>query len=338
MTIRAYAADAPRTPLRPFEFDPGPLADEWVEVAVEHCGICHSDLSMIDNDWGQTTYPIVAGHEVVGRVVAVGTGAKRVKVGDLVGVGWFASSCTECNTCLGGSQNLCADVTGLITHHRGGFAERVRAHWLWTTPLPDNLDASTAGPLLCGGITVFGPIANFGVRPTDRVGVVGIGGLGHLAVQFLRAWGCEVTAFTSTASKRTEALNLGAHKVVASNDPAALKPLAGQFDFVLVTANVPLSWNDYLAALAPRGRLHIVGAVLEPIPVPAFALIGGEKQLSGSPLGSPATITDMLEFCARHQIAPQVERFPFRQINDALDHLRAGRARWRIVLDADWDH
>lgn len=337
MTIRAYAAEAPRTALRPFDFDPGPLADEWVEVAVDHCGVCHSDLSMIDNDWGQTRYPLVAGHEVVGRVVAVSPGAKRVQIGDRVGVGWYASSCLECRTCLGGSQHLCAGSTGLITHHRGGFAERVRAHWAWCTPLPDGLDASTAGPLFCGGITVFGPIARFGVKPTDRVGVVGIGGLGHLAIRFLNAWGCEVTAFTSSAAKRAEAIALGAHEVVASNDAAALEALAGRFDFVIVTANVPLPWHGYLAALAPRGRLHVVGAVLEPIPVPAFALIGGEKQVSGSPLGSPATLADMLDFCARHRIAPSVERFPFRRINDALDHLRAGRARWRVVLDADWN-
>jgi uncharacterized zinc-type alcohol dehydrogenase-like protein len=198
------------------------------------------------------------------------------------------------------------------------------------------LDAATAGPLFCGGITVFAPIANFGVRPTDRVGVVGIGGLGHLAVRFLVAWGCEVTAFTSSSSKRQEALALGAHHVVTSTDPAELKSLAGRFDFILVTANVPLPWQSYLAALAPRGRLHFVGAVLEPIPIPAFSLIGGEKRISGSPLGSPATVADMLDFCARHRIAPTVERFPFRKINDAIEHLREGRARWRVVLDADW--
>lgn len=336
MMIRGYAAAAARAPLDPVEFDPGPLQDEWVEVEVEHCGLCHSDLSMIDDEWGQSRFPLVPGHEVVGRVTATGAGAKRVSVGDRVGIGWFASSCLECRTCLGGHQQLCDESTGLIVDHRGGFAERVRAHWAWCTPLPEGLEAATAGPLFCGGITVFAPIAGFGVRPTDRVGVVGIGGLGHLAVRFLVAWGCEVTAFTSSASKHQEALALGAHHVVTSTDPAALKSLAGQFDFILVTANVSLPWQSYLSALAPRGRLHFVGAVMEPVPVPAFALIGGEKQVSGSPLGSPATIADMLDFCARHRIAPTVERFPFRKINDAIAHLRAGQARWRVVLDADW--
>jgi uncharacterized zinc-type alcohol dehydrogenase-like protein len=335
MSIRALAATAQGGSLAAFQYDPGVLADDWVEVAVEHCGVCHSDLSMLDNEWRQTQYPFVPGHEVVGRVVAAGPHAKRVKVGDLVGVGWYAASCMHCRECLSGRQHLCANAKGLITGGHGGFAERVRCHWAWATPLPEGLDAASAGPLFCGGITVFGPIHAFGVRPTDRVGVVGIGGLGHLALRFLRAWGCEVTAFTSSEAKHAEAKALGAHHAVATHDQRALKALAGRFDFILVTANVTLPWNAYLAALAPLGRLHVVGAVLEPIPVPAFALLGGQKSLSGSPLGSPATVSDMLAFCARHAIAPTVERFPLSRANDAIEHLRAGKARYRIVLDND---
>jgi uncharacterized zinc-type alcohol dehydrogenase-like protein len=335
MSIRTFAATTPRGTLQPWQYEPGALPDDWIEVAVEHCGVCHSDLSMLDNDWRRTRYPFVPGHEVVGRVSAVGPQARRVKTGDLVGVGWYASCCMHCRECLAGRQHLCAAATGLITDGHGGFAERVRCHWAWATPLPPGLDAATAGPLFCGGITVFGPIHAFGVQPTDRVGVVGIGGVGHLALRFLRAWGCEVTAFTSSEGKRAEALSLGAHRAVGSHDEGALKALAGQFDFLLVTANVPLPWNAYLAALAPQGRLHVVGAVLEPIPVPAFALIGGQKSVSGSPLGSPTTLSDMLGFCARHAIAPTVERFPLSRVNDAIEHLRAGKARYRIVLDND---
>ena len=186
--------------------------------------------------------------------------------------------------------------------------------------------------MFCGGITVFAPILDCGVRPTDRVGVVGIGGLGHLALQFLNKWGCEVTAFSSSPSKAAEARQLGAHHVVSSRDRAAIQALAGSLDFLLVTTNVPLEWDAYLAALAPDGRLHVVGAVLEPIPVAAFSLIGGRKSLSGSPLGSPATVGLMLEFCARHGIRPVTEHFAMEQVNEALDHLRAGRARHRVVL------
>jgi uncharacterized zinc-type alcohol dehydrogenase-like protein len=334
--IRAYAASAPKAALAPFDYTPGPLGDEEVEIAVDYCGICHSDLSMLDGEWGNSRYPLVAGHEVAGRIVALGPHAKGLRVGQRVGLGWYAGSCLHCAQCLAGHHNLCGDAEQTIVGRHGGFAERVRCHWLWAVPLPEALDARSAGPLFCGGLTVFAPIVEFDIRPTDRVGVVGIGGLGHMALKFLRAWGCEVTAFTSSAGKADEARGFGAHHVVASNDANALQRVAGSLDFLLVTVNVPLDWNALLGALAPRGRLHFVGAVLEPVPVPPFALIGGRKSVSGSPLGSPATAATMLEFCARHGISPQVEMFPMSRVNDALAHLRAGKARYRIVLENDF--
>lgn len=334
--IRAWAADAANAPLQPFAYDPGPLGEEQVEIAVEYCGICHSDLSMLDNEWGRSRYPFVPGHEIVGRIVALGAQAKGRQLGQRVGLGWFSASCLHCGSCLDGDQHLCGSGEETIVRRHGGFAERVRAHWAWAIPLPEALASASSGPLFCGGITVFNPLVIAGVRPTDRVGVIGIGGLGHMALAFLRHWGCEVTAFTSSESKREEALQLGAHNVVSSRDRAALKQLAGQFDFLLVTVNVALDWPLFVAALAPKGRLHFVGGVLEPIPLAAFSLIGGQKTLGGSPLGSPATTARMLEFCARHAIAPQVEIFPMSQANAALEHLRAGKARYRVVLQADW--
>jgi uncharacterized zinc-type alcohol dehydrogenase-like protein len=188
-------------------------------------------------------------------------------------------------------------------------------------------------PAFCGGITVFNPIVQFDVRPTDRVGVIGIGGLGHLAVQFLSKWGCDVTAFTSTDAKADEAREMGAHRIVNSRDPGQLEAVAGSFDFILSTVNVDLEWDSYLAALGPRGRLHTVGAVPSPIPVPAFGIIPGQKSVSGSPLGSPATISTMLEFCARHGIEAVTEHFPMSEVNEAMEHLRSGKARYRIVVD-----
>jgi alcohol/geraniol dehydrogenase (NADP+) len=330
--ITAYAAPAAGAALEPFVYDPGPPGDEDVEIRVEHCGICHSDLSMLDNEWGRSGYPLVPGHEIVGTVIAAGAHAKGVTVGDRVGLGWFSSSCMHCAQCMGGDHNLCGDGQETIVGRHGGFADRVRCHWSWAIRLPQGLHADSAGPLFCAGATVFNPIVQFGVRPTDRVGVVGIGGLGHLAVQFLARWGCEVTAFTSSEAKRDEALKLGAHHAVSSTDKTALKHLAGRFDFVLVTVSVSLQWSAYIRALAPRGRLHFVGAVLDPIPVAAFSLIGGQKSLSGSPLSSPATMARMLEFCARHDIRPMIEAFPMAQVNDALEHLRAGKARYRVVV------
>ncbi len=334
--IRAWAVNAPKAALTVIDYAPGVLGAEQVEIAVSHCGICHSDLSMLDNEWGNSRYPLVAGHEIIGTITGLGSHTKGLRVGQRVGLGWYAGSCMHCTQCMSGHHNLCREGEQTIVGRHGGFAERVRCHWSWAIPLPDALDVRAAGPLFCGGLTVFSPIVEFGIRPTDRVGVVGIGGLGHMALKFLRAWGCDVTAFTSNAGKADEARGFGAHHVVATNDSAALKKIAGTLDFILVTVNVSLDWNALLAALAPMGRLHFVGAVLEPIPVPAFALIGGRKSVSGSPLGSPAMAVQMLDFCVRHAIAPQVEMFPMSRINDAITHQRAGKARYRVVVENDF--
>ena len=242
----------------------------------------------------------------------------------------------HCRQCLSGDQHLCAESVATIIGHHGGFAERVRAHWAWTVPLPEGVDFTSAGPLLCGGITVFNPLARFGVQPTHRVGVVGIGGLGHMAIKFAAAWGCEVTAFTSTAAKKKEAMGFGAHHVVPSGDSSAIRAIAGSLDFLLVTVNASLDWGAMIGTLAPKGRMHVVGAVLEPIPVGAFDLIGAQRSVSGSPTGAPADMATMLDFAVRHSIAPQVEHFPMSKVNDALAHLEAGKARYRVVLDADF--
>lgn len=332
--INAYAAGEPGAALEPFSFDPGPLGEGQVEIRVESCGICHSDLSMLDNEWGMTVYPFVPGHEVVGTVEAVGAGVTRVAVGDRVGLGWYSGSCMQCPACMSGNHNLCTNAEQTIVGRHGGFADQVRCSQEWAIPLPAGVDAAKAGPLFCGGITVFNPIVECGVLPTDRVGVIGIGGLGHFALQFLAKWGCEVTAFTSTEAKAEQARALGAHRIVDSRDPEALDAVAGAFDFIISTVNVELDWNRYLAALGPKGTLHVVGAVLNPMQIPAFSLIGGQKSVSGSPLGSPETTRRMLEFCARHDISAVTETFPMAEVNAALEHLRAGKARYRIVLEA----
>lgn len=331
-TITGWAATAAGQPLELTTFDVGELGAEEVEVAVDYCGICHSDLSMINNEWGGSAYPFIPGHEVVGRVTAMGAQAKGLTIGQRVGIGWTAESCMHCRPCLSGDQNLCAQSVATIGGHHGGFADKLRAHWAWTIPLPEGIDLASAGPLLCGGITVLKPFLAYDIKPTARVGVVGIGGLGHMAVKFAAAWGCEVTAFTSTAAKADEARGFGAHHVVASRDASAIKAIAGSLDLLLITVNVPMDWSALLNTLAPKGRMHVVGAVLEPIPVPAFALIGKQREVSGSPTGSPVDIARMLDFAARHDIRPQVEMFPLAKVNEALKHLADGKARYRIVL------
>jgi uncharacterized zinc-type alcohol dehydrogenase-like protein len=333
--IRAYAARAKGGPLEPFEYDPGDLRPDHIEIAVKYCGLCHSDLSMVNNDWGFTTFPLVPGHEVVGTVSAVGGGVTTLKVGQTVGLGWSAASCLVCRQCMAGDHNLCPWNVATIVGRHGGFADRVRCQAAWAFPLPDSVDPSRAGPLFCGGSTVFNPLVQSDIRPTARAGVIGIGGLGHMALQFLRGWGCEVVAFTSSDSKADEAKKLGAHRVINSRDKAQLAAARASLDLVLSTVNVPMDWQLYLDCLAPRGRLITVGILTEPIALPTFPMIGGQKSFSGFPSGSPATVALMLEFCGRHGIAPVTEMFPMSKINDAFAHLEAGKARYRVVLEND---
>jgi len=333
--IRGYAVKAPGAKLERYDYDPGPLAVDDVEIAVQYCGICHSDLNMINNDWGMSTFPVIPGHEVVGKIVAVGGKVTSLKIGQTVGLGWFSSSCRACQPCLSGDQNLCQTAGMTIVNRHGGFADRVRCQAMWAIPLPEGLDGSKAGPLFCAGLTVFNPLVQCDVRPTDRVGVIGIGGLGHIALQFLRAWGCEVVAFTSSDSKRDEALKLGAHRTLNSKDDAQLTAAQGTFDFILNTVNVNLNWDLYMNCLSTRGRLHTVGAITEPVRISAIPIIFSQRSFSGTPLGSPATAAKMLDFAVRHQIAPVVETFPLTEVNRAMQHLESGQARYRIVLEND---
>lgn len=332
--IHAYAAMQAGQALQAFDYDPGPLAADEVELSVEHCGICHSDLSMIDNEWGQTRYPLVPGHEVIGRIAHVGEAVTHLQPGQRMGLGWHAGYCMHCASCHRGEHNLCQTAQGTIIKHHGGFADKVRARAASLVALPESLDPASAGPLFCGGITVFTPFLDYAITPTSRVGVIGIGGLGHLALQFAKAWGCEVWALTSSPEKAEEARSLGAHHTLNSRDTQALKQAQGQFDLLISTVNVPLDWDRYLSMLAPRGRLHYVGATLEPLNISAFNLISAQRSVSGSPVGSPAAIATMLDFAARHRIAPRTEHFAMSEVNEALEHLRAGKAHYRIVLDA----
>jgi len=238
----------------------------------------------------------------------------------------------SCGSCLSGDHNLCANSEATIVGRHGGFADKVRASAVSVFPLPQSVDSATAGPLFCGGITVFNPLVQFDVSPTAKVGVIGIGGLGHLALQFLNAWGCEVTAFTSSPAKQEEALKLGAHHALSSRDPSALESVAGHFDLILSTVNIKLDWNTYMSALKPRGRLHFLGATLDLLDLQVFPMILGQRSVSGSPVGSPATIRRMLDFTARHQIKPVTEQFRFEQVNEAIARLKSGQARYRIVL------
>jgi uncharacterized zinc-type alcohol dehydrogenase-like protein len=331
-SIKAFAAPAASAPFEPFSYEPSDIGPEEVDIRVEYCGLCHSDLSMWQNAWGRAAFPLVAGHEIVGTVVNVGEVVKSVKVGDKVGLGWFSDSCMHCNSCLSGQHNLCDTVQITIAGRHGGFADKVRCHWVWATPIPKELDFTKVGPLLCAGITVYYPLVQLGIKPSAKVAVIGIGGLGHLALQFFNKWGCEVTAFSSSPDKADEARKLGAHHVANSRSDEEMAKLTGKFDLILNTVDVPLNWQAFAEALAPMGKLHTVGAVPEPLSVRPGTLVFGEKSLSGSALGTPLITRNMLEFAARHQIEAMTEEFDLKDINEAFAHLEAGKARYRVVL------
>ncbi|UOO87365.1 NADPH-dependent aldehyde reductase Ahr [Neisseria arctica] len=336
--IRAWAVKQPGAELERYDFDAGQLKNDEVEIKVEYCGICHSDLSMMANDWGFSHYPLVPGHEVVGEIVRMGNAVKGLKVGQKVGLGWTAESCQHCDPCIGGHANLCSHAVPTVLGgiHQGGFADKVRAQWQWVIPLPENMDMSKAGPLLCGGITVFEPLLQHGINASHKVGVIGVGGLGHMALGFFNAWGCEVTAFSSNPDKYDAIYRMGAHKILDSRDTEAFTQAAGSLDLIVSTVNVKLDWNAYMTLLKPHGKLHIVGATLEPLDIAAFSLISGQKAVAGSPTGSPAQLRTMIEFAARKQVEPIVEEYPMSRVNEAVQHLEAGKARYRIVLKSDW--
>jgi uncharacterized zinc-type alcohol dehydrogenase-like protein len=334
--FKAYIAPKAGAALSIKEFEEPELGANDVAINVQYCGICHSDLSMIDNEWGMSSYPLVAGHEVSGTIAAVGAHVSHLNIGDSVGLGWQSAYCGVCSSCNHGDHNLCSSAEGTIIGRHGGFAEKVFAQADSVVKIPKGLDLASVGPMFCGGITVFNPLLQFDIKPTAKVGVIGIGGLGHIALKFLNAWGCEVTAFTSSDSKADEAKELGAHHVINSRNSAELSAATSRFDLIISTVNVKLDWNQYISTLAPKGRLHFVGATLEPLDLNVFGLLLGQKSVSGSPVGSPESIRKMLDFALLHGIAPQVERFPMSKINEAIEHLKSGKARYRIVLENDF--
>jgi uncharacterized zinc-type alcohol dehydrogenase-like protein len=309
LATQAYAVERPGGPVRVLEYEPAPLGALEVEVAVTHCGVCHTDVGMVDDEWGVSAYPVVAGHEAIGVITALGDAVDRTRlsIGQRVGVGATAGACFACEWCLDGRQHLCPDKDNTAVRGTGGgFASHVRASdW------------------------------RHGVRPTDHVAVVGVGGLGHLAIQFLAKWGCHVTAVSSTPGKESDARRFGAHDFVVSGegDGDGLRRVANAFDFVLSTVSADLPWDAYVGTLRPHGTLCVVGMPDESLKVHPQSLLSGERSIVGGVTGPPAQIRLMLDFVARHGIRPAVETFSVARMDEALDHVRHGRARYRAVLE-----
>ena len=335
MTERAYAVNQAAGRVQVREYEPTPPGPLEVDIAVTHCGVCSTDVGMIDDHYGISRFPVVAGHEAVGVVRALGDAVppSLLALGQRVGIGARAGSCFTCEWCLSGRQHLCphSDET-VFRGDGGGFATRLRAgDWRHVYPILDVIASEQAGPLLCAGATVFAAIVRHGIRATDRVAVVGVGGLGHLAVQFLAAWGCHVTAVSRTAAKADDSRVFGAHAFIDSD--TGLEGAAASFDFILATASGDLPWDAYFKTLRPQGTLCTVGVPDGSFTVHPLSLLIGEKKLAAGVTGPISETRQMLDFAARHDIRPVIEKFPVARIDEALDHVRQGRAHYRAVLE-----
>jgi uncharacterized zinc-type alcohol dehydrogenase-like protein len=330
--IQGLAVHAAGAELLPFRYDPGKLGSQEVEIAITHCGICRSDVHLISNDWGISQYPFIPGHEIIGTVTAIGSEVRGLELGQRVGLGWQSNSCGRCNWCMQGLENLCPEAEATCVHRHGGYADGVRANSRFVVPIPDGLPSEQAAPLLCGGITVYNPLRTHGINPSSRVGIVGIGGLGHIAVQFARVFGAEVTAFSTTAAKEAEAREMGAHHFVNSRDTKAMKDAAGSLDFILTTVNADQDWGTYVHALQPTGALCFVGVPPSPVSIQAFPLISGMRTISGSPIGSPFRLREMLDVAARHGVKATTESFPMARANEAIEKVKKSKVRYRAVL------
>ncbi|WP_020123985.1 NAD(P)-dependent alcohol dehydrogenase [Streptomyces canus] len=334
--VQAYSVERAGGPVVPREVETRPLGPLEVDVAVTHCGVCRSDITLIDDEYGYAAFPLVAGHEAVGVVTAIGEAVPegRLSVGQRVGVGAIAGSCFACEWCLTGQHGMCPDRDDPVTRGLGGgFAQQIRAgDWRHVPAIPEAISSEHAGPLLCGGATVFAPLLRYGVKPIDRVAVVGIGGLGHLAIQFLAAWGCHVTAISATNSKEADTRRLGAHHFINS-DSDELEQAKGEFDFILSTVSADLPWESYLAALRPRGIFCSVGVPPSDMSLNSVDLVSRELSVVGAIASSVHVTRQMLDFAARHEIRPQIEVFPVNRMDEALEQVRSNRIRYRAVIE-----
>ena len=330
--IRGLAAHAAGAQLLSYKYSVGELGSNEVEVKISHCGVCHSDLHLIDNDWGLSRYPFIPGHEIVGIVTGVGPGVVDRKVGERVGIGWQADSCGICEWCRQGDEHLCSKAQPTCVGRNGGYADAIRVNSRFAIPVPEGLESENVAPLLCAGITVYAPLRNLLARPASRVGVIGIGGLGHLGLQFARAFGCEVTAFSTSKDKEKEALELGAHNFVNTRDNGGLKKAAGSMDLILSTVSADQDFQSFIAALRPKGTLVVLGVSPSPMQIVGFSLIAGQKAISGSPSGSPRDLHEMLDVAARHGVKAITERFAMKDANKAVEKVKKNQVRYRAVL------
>ncbi|MBX2947644.1 MAG: NAD(P)-dependent alcohol dehydrogenase [Crocinitomicaceae bacterium] len=341
-TVKAFGTEAPEAALKEMNIERREVTATDVEIEILYCGVCHSDLHTVRNEWHGTIYPNVPGHEIVGRIIKIGSGVTRFKAGDLAAVGCMVDSCRECESCKEGLEQYCEQGnTGtynspdkyLGTHTFGGYSQSVVVDEAFVLHVPENLDLAATAPLLCAGITTYSPLRHWNVGPGKKVGIVGIGGLGHMGVKLAKAMGAHVVVITTSTSKVEDAKRLGADEVILSTDEAQMNAHAGTFHFMLDCVSAQHDINAYLRLLKRDGSLTLVGAPEHPLPVAPFSLIPARKSFSGSMIGGIAETQEMLDFCGKHNITSDIELIRMQDINDAYERLLKGDVKYRFVID-----
>ncbi|MFD4325048.1 NAD(P)-dependent alcohol dehydrogenase [Nocardioides sp. NPDC058538] len=343
MRVNAYAAPSAGEPLAPITIERRSVGENDVLIAIEYAGICHSDIHTVNGDWGPQPFPVVPGHEIVGRVTEVGSSVTNHKVGDRVGVGCFVNSCRECDNCRNGDEQHCSTPGGGVGTYaakdrdgsftQGGYSTHVVVDAHFALEVPESMDAAAATPLLCAGITTYAPLKKWGAGPGKKVAIVGLGGLGHMGVQIAHAMGAEVTVLSQSLKKQEDGLRLGADHYYATSDPATFEQLASSFDLIVNTVSAKIDLDAYLGLLAVDGTMVNVGAPAEPLSVNVFSLITNRRNFAGSMIGGIELTQEMLDFCAEHGIGSEVEVISADQINEAYARVLASDVRYRFVID-----
>jgi alcohol dehydrogenase (NADP+) len=340
--VKAYAAKSAATPIEPWSINRRDPKPDDVQIDILYCGVCHSDLHTARNEWGGTIYPCVPGHEIVGRVTKVGGHVKKYKVGDLVGVGCMVDSCRECDNCKEGLEQYCSG--GMVGTYNGqerdgsgvtygGYSKQIVVTEDSVLKVSEKLPLAGVAPLLCAGITTYSPLRHWKVGKGDKVGVLGLGGLGHMGVKLAVSFGAEVTMLSHSPSKEADAKRLGAHKFLLTSDKEQVKSVSNYFDFILDTVSAPHDYNTYLSMLNTNGVMVCVGAPSEPAVVPAFNLIFQRRSLAGSSIGGIPETQEMLDYCAEHNITSDVEEINIKDINESYERMLKGDVRYRFVID-----
>lgn len=337
----AYAAQSKTSPLAPFNFERREVGPNDVQIEILYCGICHTDIHQVRNEWGGSIYPMVPGHEIVGRITHIGADVKNFKVGELAGIGCFVDSCRTCPSCLANEEQYCdngmigtyngKDRDGNITY--GGYSTQIVVDEKYTLHVSDKLPIEGVGPLLCAGITTYSPLRHWNIGKGHKVAIVGLGGLGHMGVKFAAAFGAEVTVLSTSISKKNDALALGADHFAVTKDADTMKALQGSFDFILNTVSAQHDYNDYLNLLSLNGTMVVVGVPPQPSIVGAFNLIGKRRSLAGSLIGGIKQTQEMLDYCAEHGIVSDVEVIKADYINEAYERILKSDVKYRFVID-----